>query len=231
MFKKNKCHNCKSKVNERYDFCPYCGNPVRGNKKEDFGLLGKNDYVTEKNPFSDPFFGGMLGGGMLGKMLNSTMKMLEKEMEKEMKGVQGMPVEKTNFELYINGKKIDPSKIKVTRVSQENAGKENKKSIIKQKEQVLNSFSREQAKKFSDLPREEPQTSSVRRLSNRVIYEIDLPEIKSVHDVSIAKLENSIEIKAVGKTKSYFKIIQIGLPVLGASVENEKLILELGAKD
>lgn len=225
MFKKNKCHNCKSKVSEKYDFCPHCGNPVKGKSKEDFGILGKND-ITEQNPFTDPFFSGMLGGGMLNKMLGSTMKILEKELEKGMKGNQDIPVGKTNFELYINGKKVDPSKIKVTQL-QGNPPLKGKK----QKEQLLTAFNKDQMKKFLELPRVEPQTSSVRRFSNRVIYEIDLPEIKSVEDVAITKLESSIEIKAVGKTKSYFKILQVGLPIIGYEIENGKLVLELETKD
>lgn len=230
MFKKNKCHNCKSKVNEKYDFCPHCGNPIKGKAKEDFGMLGKSD-MTEQNPFTDPFFGGMLGGGMLNKMLNNTMKMLEKEMGKEMKETQNMPAGRTNFELYINGKKIDPSKIKVTQFQENPKMQETSKGTKKQKEQLLAAFNKDQMKKFSELPRIEPQTSSVRRFSNRVIYEINLPEVKSVEDVAITKLENSIEVKAVGKTKSYFKIIPVSLPVVGYELEEGKLVLELGTKD
>ncbi|VVB79899.1 Uncharacterised protein [uncultured archaeon] len=229
MFKKNKCHNCKSRVNEKYDFCPHCGSPINGKAKEDFGMLGKND-MQEQNPLADPFFGGMLGGGMLNKMLNNTMKMLEKELQRDMKEAQNMPAGKTNFELYINGKKIDPSKIKVTQVQEQAQAQESKESK-KQKEQLVTAFNKDQMKKFSELPRIEPQTSSVRRFSNRVIYEIDLPEVKSVQDVAITKLENSIEIKAVGKTKSYFKVINVGLPIAGYELEEGKLILELGTKD
>lgn len=227
MFKKNKCHNCKSKVSDKYDFCPHCGNPIKG-RKEDFGMLGKND-TQEQAPFADPFFGGMLGGNMLNKMLNNTMKMLEKELQKEMSNSQNSSGGKTNFELYINGKKVDPSKIKVTQIQEKTTQKE--KGKPEKKEQLVTLFNKEQSKKFAELPRTEPQTSSVRRFSNKVIYEIELPEVKSVEDVAITKLENSIEIKAIGKTKSYFKIINVGLPVVGYELDEGKLVLELGTKD
>jgi len=38
------------------------------------------------------------------------------------------------------------------------------------------------------LPRHEPATN-IRRLSNKVVYEIEMPEIKSIEDISIIKLE------------------------------------------
>ena len=68
-------------------------------------------------------------------------------------------------------------------------------------------------------------------MSNKVIYEIELPGVKSTEDVSIIKLENSIEIKAVTKDKSYFKLLPIKLPISGYKVADEKLILELSARD
>src|SRR3989344_3748821 len=48
---------------------------------------------------------------------------------------------------------------------------------------------------------------SIRRFADRVVYEIALPGVKSIKDISITKLENSIEIKAVSKDKAYFKLI------------------------
>jgi hypothetical protein len=225
MFNKKKCNKCGNKLNDKYSFCPHCGNSQENSKDEEtWGLLGKNDVVKETAPFSDPFFGG-IGGGMLGKVLGNTLKMLEKEMQKEMKGMDSMnSPPKTNFELIINGKRIDPRNIKVTRYAP-NQKIENKATIKK----VLPSFSEENVKISKKLKKQEPKTN-LRRLSNRVVYELEIPEVKSINDVSIIQLENSIEIKAIGKNKLYSKIIPINLPIVDYSLDNEKLVLELEAK-
>ena len=54
-----------------------------------------------------------------------------------------------------------------------------------------------------------------------------MPEVKSFKDILINKLENSIEIKAIGKTKAYFKIIPINMPIVSQNLSQGKLVLEL----
>jgi HSP20 family molecular chaperone IbpA len=208
MFKKNTCKNCKEKISTKYEFCPYCGTPVNS-KKQNYGMLGRNDFIqNQENPFS--MFRGM-NNGLLDKMLGSAMKMLEKEMQREMSNKP-----KTNIRLMINGKEV-----KLNNNSQE---KEPKKQIIQKKAQQRT------LKNFTKLKQHEPKTN-IRRLSDKVVYEIDLPEVKSIEDVSINQLENSIEIKAVTEDKAYSKIIQIALPIINYDLVKEKLILELGTKE
>jgi len=90
-------------------------------------------------------------------------------------------------------------------------------------------FSQENMKKFSSLPREEPLTN-IRRLSDKMIYEISLVGVKSINDITIIKLENSIEIKAIAKDKSYFKLISISLPIINYNFSKGKLVLEFEVK-
>jgi hypothetical protein len=211
MFKKKDCKKCGKKINDKYDFCPYCGNIIEDKKEEDWGMLGKND-IKEFEKIQNPFF-GKLTGSMLNKMLGSAMKMLEKEMQKEMsQQKQDMP--KTNVRLMINGKEI----------SLNNAEKKPKKI----KEAASKLFSEEKTKKFLSLSQEEPKTE-IRRLSKKVIYEIGLRGVSSVDDISITKLENSIEIRAIAEKKAYFKIIPINLPMTSYEFSDGKLILELVA--
>jgi hypothetical protein len=99
-----------------------------------------------------------------------------------------------------------------------------KKKIIK-----TPSLSGESLDKFSKLPREEPLTD-MRRLSDKIVYEILIPGVKSLKDISINKLENSIEIKAVSKDRAYFKIIPINLGIKGYNLLKGKLVLELDDK-
>ena len=57
-----------------------------------------------------------------------------------------------------------------------------------------------------------------------------MPGVKSIKDLSIVKLENSIEIKAIAGKKAYVKLIPINLPVSDYNFSNGKLVLELEAK-
>ena len=214
MFKKKKCNKCGEKINENFDFCPTCGNRIKNN--EDWGMLGKNDFTEDNSFFETPGF------GFLNKMLGNAMKMLEKEMQKEMKRGNEERGLKTNFELYINGKKVNPANIKVTRQPIRQITNEKRKIIKKE-------FSEDKIKKLSKLPRKEPSTN-IKRFSDKIIYEIDVPGVKSIEDVSIVPLENSIEIKAIGKDKVYSKLIPMNLPIINYKLEKAKLILELENK-
>ena len=218
MFNKKECKRCQEKVSGKYEFCPHCGYGLKGGsrKEEDWGMLGKDDGLNDFNQFADSMLGG-IGGKMLNKMLGSAMKMLEKEMRGEMNRVSSGP--RTNVKLMINGKEINLNNL-------EN-GKPVEKQVKKTKGISGKSFSSDNLKKFSKLPREEPSTN-IRRLSNKVIYEINMKGVKSVEDIAITKLENSIEIKAIAKDKAYFKLISIGSPIIDYSLSKGKLVLELG---
>jgi HSP20 family molecular chaperone IbpA len=216
MFNKKNCRNCGEKIKGDFIFCPFCGSSTgKELREEDWGLLGKNDEMQEMNTLSRGLFAGM-SDKMLNKMLSSAMKMLEKEMQK---GMSSQNTElQSNIELYINGKKISPENIKVT------------KKVEKQpKSPIIQTFNQENIKKFSTLPKKEP-TTNIRRLSNKVVYEIDIPGVTSIKDIAVSKLENSIEIKAVAKDKAYAKVIPIDLPLRGFKLDKDKLILELGIK-
>jgi len=210
MFNKKYCKECGEKTNKKYRFCPSCGTEINNHKKEDWGMLGKSDSIDEGS-FQSPFFGGF-SGKMLNSMIGNVMKMLEKEMQKDMKDTQKIP--RSNFKLMINGKEIKFS---------------NPKEQIKQdkpKRIPRMEFKQEQLKAFTSLPKEEPKTN-LKRFGDKIIYEIEMPEVKSFEDILINYLENSIEIKAVGKTKAYSKIIPINMPIVSQNLSQGKLVLEL----
>lgn len=225
MFKKKKCNNCGEKINDKFEFCPSCGSRLNSNSNsKDWGMLGKNDLTQHQDPFSNSLFPG-IGGNMLGKMLNNAMKMLENELQKEMKQKENNNV-KNNFELYLNGKKINPENIKVTKVPIKKTQKVQKET----REFFKKIFNQKQKEKFKTLPREEPETN-IRRLSDTVIYELKMPGVKSKEDVAISQFENSIEIKAIGNKKSYFKIINLSYPIVDFYLEKGNLIIELENKN
>lgn len=225
MFKKKTCKNCKEKVSERFDFCPHCG--AKTSDSKDYGMLGKNDSRNERDEFNDltkNMFGGF-NGKIINKMLGGAMKMLENEMKKSLnEDMKGNNIGKTNFELFINGKRINPDKIKVVR--KPNSSKQKAPS---QKKTILPTFDEELTKKFVSLNKKEPKTN-IRRLSDKVIYELEIPEIKSIKDISIMILENSIEVKAVSEKTAYRKNISIDLPLKKYKLEKGKLILEMSSE-
>ena len=72
MFSK-KCPNCNSKIKDNFEFCPSCGNDLRsGYDKDDYGLLGKNDFIEEQPEITT------LGDKFIEKIFNSATKLLEK---------------------------------------------------------------------------------------------------------------------------------------------------------
>ena len=228
MFGKKTCPKCSEKVSKSYEFCPYCGTFFGKKRTNDYGMLGLNDELEEQNssnPFENLF--GRMGAGMFDKVLAGTIKMFEKEMEKQLKNQgQNMPhnfPQKTNFEIIINGRKINPENIKfagkiMPNEEDENEGKPKKKHIPK--------ISSESMKKISKLPKKEPSTN-IRRLANKVIYELEIPGVKSIEDISIVRLENSIEIKAFADDKAYFKLIPISFLIKNWKFSKGKLVLEL----
>lgn len=211
MLNKRKCHNCDEKVKSSHNFCPSCGIQIK-EPSEDWGMLGKKD--TGKIETAIPkMFGGGLSGNIMNKMLGNAMKMLEKEMQKEMKGQGKIP--KTKVKLMINGKEMIPH---VQHIQQD---KNNVKILPIE-------FSGNNLKKWSERDKEEPKTN-LKRMGDTIQYEMEIPEVLSIKDISIIKLEKSLEVKAIAKEKAYLKIISIDLPLKKFTLLQGKLTLELDA--
>ena len=172
-----------------------------------------------------------IGGGKNKKMHGNAKKMVEKEIKKEMEQ-QNKP-EKTNLkpnkklQLYINGKKINVGNPN----NPQNQKSAQKKPVKKQIRKIITKeFTSKMKEKFSSLPKEEPETT-IRRLSNKIIYEINMPGVKKIENISIRNLEKSIEIRAISKDKAYYKIITVDLPLIKYNLEKNTLILELETKN
>ena len=222
MFNKKDCRKCGERISNKYLFCPHCGNHLSKKAgKEDFGMLGEDDFVNEFENFQNSIFGGV-GGRVIGKMFESAMRMLEKEIEKETKRKNHRHTKnpRTNFQLFINGKRVDNFE----------TNQPVQQKIRKHKKEISSiNLPQNKLKKFSELPKNEPKTN-VRRFSDRVIYEINIPGVKSLKDISITKLENNIEIRAVTKDKAYNKLIPLNFPITNYNFSRGKLVLELDSK-
>lgn len=221
MFKKKTCTKCKKKIENRYEFCPYCGHKIFSSE-EDWGMIGKNDFSQPTNEIRLP--------AGFNTLFNSLIRNLSKEFDEQLRSnyFRGKKTEKRKKDgvsISISTFGNNPPRIKVSQLGNNSQSKTNKREKIR-----LNTFTKEKIKKFSKLPKEEPPTN-IRRLANKVIYELEMPNIKSKEDISIIKLENSIEIKALSKDKAYVKRIPINLPIKRYDISNGKLVLELGIKN
>ncbi len=206
---KKKCSKCGKKISRKFTYCPYCGN----NLKKGYGYLGVDDNVDED------FLNQVNMAGGFGDLFNSLLKQIDREF-REMDEDVGRRGKGISINISTKGNK--KPRINVRKFG----GKKKKGSKIKKRRKKIGKISKERQKKIADLPRKEAETE-VRRLSDRIIYEIRLPGVKSSKDVIINRLENSIEIKAVSDEKVYFKLLPISLPIKSYDLEDGKLVLEL----
>jgi HSP20 family molecular chaperone IbpA len=205
---RKKCSNCNRKIKNAYNFCPSCGKAIKQNSFEDWGMIGKNDAISQQDELAMML--QQMGGGMIGKMLNQTMKMLEKEMGKEATREQ-----KPKMKIMINGKEIPLQE------------KKQPKAPVKIMPIEL---SEESQKKFSKLKKSEPKTN-LKRLGDKIIYELETPGVESIKDISIVRLEKGLEVKALSKNKAYQKSIKIDLPLVKYQLLNGIITLELETKE
>ena len=213
MLTKKRCPRCEEKIKSKYEYCPNCGLKI-GKSKKIYGMLGKNDFMESEQL---PMLGG-LSGGLLNKMVGNAMKMLEKEIQKSSQ--ENVKHPQTKIRLMINGKEITP----MINSQQPQKQKEN----IPTKVLPIN-FSAESLKKFKKLNKKEPKTQ-VRRFGDKLTYELEVPGVESIKDISIIKIEKGIEVKAIAKNKAYEKTISIDLPLLKYVLSEGKISLELDVK-
>lgn len=214
MFKKRTCNKCGKKISGNYRFCPHCGSTENNFDDRGWGILGKDDLIPQDNFQLPPGFNMIFNSLMknLGKQLNGLIDEPQKNPDRG--------INKGGISISISTSGNNPARIKINSLG-------DKKKQIKK---IPGQFSKESSKRFAELSKKEPKTN-IRRLSNKVIYEIEIPDVKSLKDISIIKLESSIEIKAIGKNHAYSKRIPINLPIINYIFSKEKLTLEFGIKD
>ena len=205
MFGKN-CNSCSKKVRKNSNFCPNCGNSFnKPISREDFGVLGINDKSNGiQEEFKFPF-------GM-DKMINSLVKQLEKQMN---------DANLENFEGAPRGFRINMS---TGKPRQTNQIVQNKPKNIR----PIKEIPQKETSRRNKLPKVEAE-SKVKRLGDKIIYEITMPNIISKDNVVITELASGLEVRGYSKNKCYVKFIPLRIEVLGYYLEREKLFLELKA--
>lgn len=222
MFGKKRCRNCGEKVEDSYNYCPFCQAPLKDLfEEEDWGLLGRND-VIEPEEIKLPMGLNTLFNSLI-KRLNKQMRDIENQ-NKEQK----VSKKSGGISISISTSGDRPPEIKVRSFGDVPKSKE-RENQIKNKIETIN-LPVSDSGKFAGHPKIEPKTN-IRRLSNKITYEIKMPGVKSLKDISIIQLENSIEIKALANEKVFYKIIPINLPINRYNLSKGILTLELDSKE
>lgn len=206
-----KCDNCKSNINEDFSYCPYCGNILFDphQRSKDLGMLGKTDTLN------DPAFKQKIAENnltitdkMIGAIFNSLVKNLDQQMNQSNRPMQ-------------NPGNI---KIKIGIANPNKMQKQNPKKTTKH-DFSHNSISKEQLDKISKLPKTNAKTD-MKRLGDKIIYDLHAPGIESIKDIFISKLESGYEIRALAKNKVYVNSLPVNLPIHSFTLTTEKLSIE-----
>lgn len=203
MFKQ-KCPGCAKKLDSKFNFCPWCGQSIKHhNEQKNFGLLGRSDAA--ENMQQQPMNQINLPFG-LGKMVDSLMKQLESELSGM--GDQGMP---KGFNIKIQTG--NPQQMNMPRQQG-------------QQQMPMPQITPEESQRRQSLPKQDAE-SKIKRLSDKIIYEIYTPGIKNKEDIVITKLEQGFEIKAYTHDVCYLKTIPLQIEIMGFSIQKDKVIVEL----
>ncbi len=236
MFRQ-KCVKCGKKINRKYEFCPHCGVDLRTGSlmdEKEYGFLGRNDLKEFDDLGMQLPFGFRMLMKPLMRELNKQMSELDKEAKKGGKEMnrKEIPNERTftRFDITIGMPGQKPIKIVGTGGDLAKIGNmRGIQNIQPSKQFKLPKIDSEVLKKAKKLERKEPETN-IRRLADRVIYEISLPGVNSVNHINIANFEEALEIKAVSEKGVFIKNLKMKMPLLGYSFADEKLILEFVAR-
>lgn len=212
FFKKKtvRCDNCNSKVNEKYSFCPYCGICLIDQEKymRDYGLLGKGEEIDEE------LIPEQMGMGITDKLIGSLMNGLMKSLDKQFRQMD-KNYDRAEIKSLPNGIRIQIG----PHAPQKRVAQKSQKSIFERQ------LSETQLKRIGALPREKAETK-IKRLGDKIIYELSTPGIESPHDVFISRLESGYEIKAIANKKVYVNSLPINLPLKSLSINSDKLLVE-----
>ena len=201
MFSK-KCPACAKEIKKDFSYCPHCGASFRVNvERENFGMLGRDDFTGERQPEVKLPFG-------IGNIVNSLVKQLEREMNGKVlsEGSKGFQI------------KIAMGQPQMKQVVRKESGRIDAVPEVSEKE----------IERRASLPKIEVE-SKIRRLADRIIYEIEAPGVLTKKDVVLVRLASGLEIKGYSRDKCYVKFIPLTVEIIEHSVEDGKIFVELKA--
>ncbi len=211
MFKRKKCPRCEKEVKEEWEFCPYCGYPL------------KEKYRSEER-FFEQF-----------EDFESIDRIFER-MEKEIEEVFKMPAFKipriristpgfSGISITIHSGTGMKPRVEVKTYGEYKKLEPEIKKRLGIKVPVEEVEEREEE---YEMPKatEEPE-AKVLKEGRKTIIEIKLPDVEKEEDIDVKKFEQSIEIRARAKDKLYFKLLPIAGEIVSKSFKDGVLKIEV----
>ncbi len=224
----DKCLRCGNKVSSSSNFCSNCGADLSKNYDErDYGMLGKDDHGSlNEFPFGLSSIIGNLTKEMVKQMNHMTKEMQQPQEKIKQTKINNPKTKQSGISINISSSGNGQPRINIQKFGD---GAMEEMIEGEEIEEIIpnNEISDEMAKQYSKLPKEEAK-SNVRRIADKIVYEIDLPGVKKLDDIIINKLEEGIEIKAFAKEKSYFKNLPVNYPITKYKLmKGGKLLIEM----
>jgi hypothetical protein len=200
--KEIRCEYCDGKLKSDFIFCPYCGESLYEEDEEELGMLGRDDELM-------PNLNNLgISEKMLSGMMNTLIKSLNKELGNNMANMDKN--DKPEVKTFPNGIKISIG----SPVQKKNQQKTQLKEVTE-----------EQQNKMINLPRT-PAKAKIKRLSDKIVYELSTPGVNSTEDIFISKIESGYEVKVIGDKKVYVNSLPINLPLKGYSLSENTVSVE-----
>ncbi len=188
-----RCPVCGAPVEDDWEFCPKCGANLRSREffEDVFKKIEKEMKEEMDNLFNSTFeaidISPFFTKPEKPKRAGFSIRIVQEGGKKPRIDVKTFgDIKKEDIIKEVNSK----FRVGVPSLVKEKAGSSGGERIVKREPKVT----------------EEPRTY-VRRTEDKVIVEIEIPDIKREEDISVQELENSVEIKAFAGDKAYFKII------------------------
>ena len=231
--KKNKCANCGSDANKKWEFCPNCG--------EELNEKARPQKMA--NPFAA--FGGIGGFGgfdQIFKQMEKQMRELDRELAQSSAELQRQP---RGFKIVNprgGGISISISQVggRPPQINVQTSGgfkqmePEIKKELGAAVEAPVSARAGQPALAFENKLSKinetaEPETE-IKKIDGKISYTMRLPDVKKINDIQIKRLPNSIEIRAVSGNKMYFKLFEApqNLGIVEKSFKDGTLNIVLG---
>lgn len=187
------CENCGAKSEKNWDFCPACGESL--------------SEAAPKDIFYDIF-----------KQFEQEFASVNKVFEKQMEAFDISPIfrkpkgmgQGSGFTINIVSSGNRPPQVSIKTFGAVNEKKLKQQVYSQLGEVAERPFEIEeggQPKTKAYKITEEPKTN-VAKAGDKVLVEMELPDVKKGSDIQINELESSVEVKAVAGRKAFFKILK-----------------------
>jgi len=188
-----RCPNCGSRVEDDWGFCPRCGNRLKGDMFTDVFSRIEREFKEMGRMFErnfevfdlSPFFTKPIKGRGFSIRITQTSGEKPKISVKTFGDVDRKEIEEEMKRLGFGGRV----------------------RAIGSKIRELREPKRERELSLSEAKITEEPKTSVRRIGERIVVEVELPGVRDMGDIEVRSLENSIEVKAIAGDKAYFKIL------------------------